>query len=223
MRIGLIFCCWIVAWSGSLAQGQGAVVTKNFTFRDGVYLRHESFQRNQPDYALEDVRASLFTNPQTFLTQVASISVKKEGQFTPLPLDSIWMLSLGGIPYVRLPEGAINKELTTFAGLQLRGKICYFRYENLESRQIPIRAYNPANQKPFREAIVERDVTVLYEKILHFETGKIVDFTVENFLQWIQDDPGLVVSVEELAPQEAREKLFKCLLIYVDRNMAFIR
>ncbi|MCB0644919.1 MAG: hypothetical protein KDC44_24905, partial [Phaeodactylibacter sp.] len=102
------------------------------------------------------------------------------------------------------------------------GKICYFRYENLESRSIPMVAYNPATGKPFREAVVQRNVLVTYEKMLHFESGEIRDFTVENFLAWIQDDPELTASVRELGPDEILEKLFKCLLIYDDRNLAYI-
>ena len=58
---------------------------------------------------------------------------------------------------------------------------------------------------------------------MHFETGEVKDFTVENFLQWIQDDENLVETIMELSEEERQEKLFKCLLIYVDRNEVKIR
>ena len=204
-------------------SAEGQVISKNFQFTDGIYLSHEAFQRNQPDYLLEALKANLFTNPQTFMTQVDSVSVLVNGSYQDLEPRAIWIICLGGIPYIRLPEGAVNKDLTTFAGLQLRGKICYFRYENLESREIPMVAYNPATGKPFRQAVIQRNVLVTYEKMMHFETGEVLDFTVEHFLGWIQDDPELTLSVRELGPDEAREKLFKCLLIYDDRNLVELK
>lgn len=213
----------ILFLSAFSAFGQeGPLVSKNFQFADGIYLSHTAFQHNQPDFPLSEIKANLFTNPQTFLTQVDSISVWQGKKLEPLDPMTIWIVCLGGIPYVRLPKGAVNKELATFAGLQLRGKICYFRYENLESRSIPMVAYNPATGKPFREAVVQRNVLVTYEKMLHFETGEIADFTVEHFLAWIQDDPELTISVRELGRDEVLEKLFKCLLIYDDRNVVRI-
>jgi hypothetical protein len=70
---------------------------------------------------------------------------------------------------------------------------------------------------------VEREERVTFEKILHFETGEVLDFTVDNFLSWIQDDENLVETILDLPPEERKEKLFKCLLIYVDRNEAWIK
>ena len=95
-------------------------MTKNFAFADGVYLSFAEFQENRPSYRWTDLKSSLFTNPQTFLTQIEFLKLKEEGN-RPVPLDSVWGLCLGGIPYVRLPQGAVDKELPTFAGLQVRG------------------------------------------------------------------------------------------------------
>ncbi|MFQ5447191.1 MAG: hypothetical protein ACE5FF_09665 [Saprospiraceae bacterium] len=196
-------------------------VTKNFHFTDGVYLSFEEFQANRPTYRMEDVDAYFFTNPQTFLTQVEAIVIKN----SDLHVDtgSIWAISIGGIPYVRLPKGEINKELPTFAALKLRGKICYFTYPDWRNRKVHIAAYNPLNGRPFRTGTVEREQEVVVEKMLNFETGEMADFTLENFLSWIQDDPALVETVKELPPEEKQEKLFKCLLIYVDRNLTEVR
>ena len=57
---------------------------------------------------------------------------------------------------------------------------------------------------------------------MNFETGEVADFTIENFLKWILDDPRLIQSINELSQEEAQEKLFKCLLIYDDRNEVFV-
>ena len=196
-------------------------MTKHFLFTDGVYGSFESFQANAPTWPSEEVILSGHLNPQSFLTQVERIIVRESG--AELNLDSIWGFSLDGIPFVRVPKAEVHKELPAFAALKVRGKICYYTYPDWRVREIPIAAYNPVNGRPFLRSTVERDEQVVVEKMLHFETGKIVDFTPRNFLAWIQDDERLVETLHDLSPEEQQEKLFKCLLIYDDRNLTTIQ
>lgn len=207
----------ILAWLWFILPAAAQeMVTKNYQFQDGIYLQANSFHRNRPDYAWDEVEKSLFTNPQTFLTQVEFIRADS------FSTQDVWGFCIGGIPYVRLEPRSNPKELPTFAGLQVRGNICYFSVQIDTTEMAPMSAYNPANGRPFRTGIVERDVRLLYQWMLRFETGEVAEFNRNNFLEWIQDDPGLSKSVRELSETEAGEKLFKCLLIYDDRNPVFI-
>ncbi len=196
-------------------------LTKNFKFAEGVYRSFEELQANQPAYPLDSLLVQYFTNPQTSLTQISSIVLKKTGK--ALPIDSAWAVCLEGIPYLHLPPSEVNREFPTFAALKLRGKICYFTYPDWRMKKVYIAAYNPLTGRPFREGQVEREEEVFVEKILHFETGEIVDFNVRNLLKWIQDDQAMVETVMNLPIEERKEKLFKCLLIYVDRNSVYLR
>ncbi len=194
-------------------------VSKNFLFKDGIYLSLESFQNNQPDYRWEEVESNLFANPQTFLATVDFIKVNNGDS---LILEDIFSLSLSGIPYIYLEEAPSYKDLTTFVALRVRGKICYFTYADSKSVRFPMSAYNPLNGKPFRTAVIEREQDVVIEKMMLFATGEVTDFNKINLLDWIQDDAGLSKAVAELTPQETKEKLFKCLLIYDDRHEIFV-
>ena len=191
-------------------------VTKNFRFNDGVYMSFKEFQADRPAYTFEDVEMRWHTNPQNFLTQVESISDKKNG--AEIPMENIWGMCMDGIPFVHLPDGEIKRQLPAFAALKLRGKICYYTYPDWRMKTIPILAYNPLTGYPYMRGTVEREERLTFEKILHFETGEIKDFTVDNFLSWINDDEDLMKTINGLPPNEQKEKLFKCLLIYVDRN-----
>ena len=51
-----------------------------------------------------------------------------------------------------------------------------------------------------------------------FETGQIMPFTYRNFLGMISDDDDLVEQVLAIDPNDRSGKLYKCLLIYNDRN-----
>jgi hypothetical protein len=204
-------------------QTDSIQITKNFQFADGLYLSFTAFQRNQPDLTWEEVDAQVFTNPQTHEAKVAAIRLlgKDPEENTFLAWDKVWGISKDGIPYVRLEEPGEKEELVTFAALRLRGKICYFSYRAVEVRDIEVSAYNPQTGRPFRTGIIRREFPVTREKMLHFESGVIAEFTLENFLEWIEDDPGLKESVLELTDEEIQEKLFRCLLIYVDRHPVF--
>jgi len=202
-------------------QSEPGLVTKNFLFEDGIYLSHRSFRNNTPDLSWDEVTSNWYTNPQTFIVQMEHIQLLDEGP--SLAPDSIWGFSLQGIPYVRLSREWIPKELATFAPLQLRGKICYFTFDRKDTTEVLITAYNPANGLPFRQGLVEKEIDVDCPKILRFETGEVTDFTRENLIRWIEDDPELVAAVKALKEEELKTKLFKSLLIYVDRNEVYIR
>ncbi|RMG79175.1 MAG: hypothetical protein D6714_16790 [Bacteroidetes bacterium] len=199
------------------------LVSKNFHFRNGIYLTLDAFRQNEPDFPWEAVEAGYFLNPQTFLISVEYIKLNSPDALHPyLDVDAVWGMVIDGIPYVRLEEAPAGRSIPTFAALKVRGRICYFTYLEKRKVRFPMSAYNPVNGRPFRTGLVERQMDVKVEKMLHFETGEVADFTFENFLQWIQDDPALAASVADFTEEEASKKLFKCLLIYDDRNEVFV-
>ena len=203
------------------AFGQDTVLlSKNFRFADGLYFSLEQLQTNRPGLPMDSIKLQYFTNPQTSLTQLNAIFLKKGVE--QFPLDSIYAICLDGVPSLRVPKTEINRSLTNFAALKLRGKICYFTYPDYRKKTIRVAAYNPLTGRPFRQGNVVRDEEVIVEKMLRFQTGEVADFTAENLMGWIQDDPLLVETVTELPKGEQQEKLFKCLLIYVDRNPVYL-
>ena len=206
-------------WTSLFGQ-DSVVLTKNFRFADGVYFNLAELQANRPGLPLDSMKLDYITNPQTSLSQLNAVFLKKN---TPsFPLDSIWAICLDGVPSIRVPQNEINRELPNFAALKLRGKICFFTYPDYRKKTIRVAAYNPLTGRPFRHGNVVRDEEVIVEKMLHFQTGEVADFTVNNLLVWIQDDPLLVETLTELPREEQEEKLFKSLLIYVDRNPAYL-
>ncbi len=206
----------LAGWFFTAVGQQDIQLSKNFLFKDGIYLDLQAWQSNHPSLRWDEVEAVYFINPQTHLAQIQRIRVKENGD--TLNLSSIWAICSDGIPYVKIPHEEINRELASFAALQVRGKICYFSYPDWRNKKYEIAAYNPLNGRPFRKGTVDREEEFVLEKMLDFETGRLADFTVDNFLDWIQDDPRLVATVNSLDENEQKEKLFKCLLIYVDRN-----
>ncbi|MCC6723168.1 MAG: hypothetical protein IT258_01570 [Saprospiraceae bacterium] len=220
MRYLLSILCFCLVFCAANSQ-DSLLVTKNFRFADGIYYNLEQLHQSQPALPLEELTVHYFTNPQTSLTQLDSIFIKKSKK--PVSLDSIWMICLDGVPSIRVPKHEINRELPNFAAMKLRGKICYFTYPDYRKRKVRVAAYNPMTGRPFRQGYVEREEEVFVEKMLDFNSGKVADFNTQNLIGWIKnDDPLLVETLTEMPVEEQQEKLFKCLLIYVDRNPAFV-
>ncbi|MGK0364512.1 MAG: hypothetical protein ACI85O_001569 [Saprospiraceae bacterium] len=204
-----------------LLSNSQTLITKNFEFTDGVYLTLNALQKNKPDYDWRELKSNLAANPQTYMTQVEYMVEKSTGD--TIITDSVFAVCLGGIPFIRLSREAVSKELTTFAGLRVRGRYSFFTYEDVRTKMVPISAYNPINGRPFRTAMVKREEVVQFGKLMNFETGETVDFTQRNFLKIIKDDKELTKSVKELRGEDIISKLFKCLLIYDDRHPIYVR
>ena len=205
---------------GASAQNQ-TLITKNFKFKDGIYRQFAHFQRNQPDRIWEDLETNLVTSTQTLQTQIEFLKDKKTKE--PLSIDSVWGIVVDGIPYIKLPKEAQKKTATVFSGLTLRGKLCYFQFEDMQERNVPMTVYIPETGQPYFTKNVPQKQLVTREILLKFETGEMQDFTLFNFRNWIADDKDLLTTVNDLKPKEVPEKLFKCLLIYNDRNPVFIK
>jgi len=193
-------------------------------------MSFEDFKNNAPTYKWNEVEAGVHSNPQNFLAQMYGLRVKaKEGKedgiqsWRNIHLDSIWGISLDGIPYIRLSKEELNKENVVFAGMRLRGKICYYEYEEFITQKKEMSAYNPVTGHPFRTKNVDVKVKLIHKNMLHFETGERAVFSKENFKEWIKNDRQLYKTVNDLSPQEVDEKLFKCLLIYDDRNLVKVK
>lgn len=219
---GRWFYLWLClsVYLSNLQAGDSILVTKNYKFQDGLYLDFDQWKTNTPEWTLDEVDLNYFLNPLNHTLKIASVSLGDTGKF--ISPDTLWGVALDGIPFIRVGQGQGLERTIPFSSIRVRGKISYFMYEEVISRKVPIAAYNPLNGIPFRSGEVEQKEVFWRERMIHWQTGEVRDFDKSNFLEWIADDPPLVRSVEELEGEEIAEKLFKCLLIYDDRNPVFI-
>jgi len=202
---------------GLNAQSDSLVLlTKNFKFQDGIFMTFDDFKENNAILPWDMVYAKLHTNPQKMVTMVDTIALNMD-----LIQENIWGFSLGGIPYINLKKKN-EAGLNIFVGLKVRGHICYFSVDEVKEEVKVIKAYNPRTGVPFREGEVVTKKNVENKFMLSFETGEIKPFGIDNFLDWIENDKMLVKTVEAIEVSELSEKLFKCLLIYDDRNPVYV-
>jgi hypothetical protein len=216
LLIGLLLA--LPVWAG--AQADSAQLKAAFRFQDGVYQSIEALRSNQPDYRWEDVSAKLAANAESYRAQAEYIR-QKGGQ--EIPGKEIWGIVLDGLPYILLPEAVIgDSTVLHFAGLRVRGRICYYEFEREVERLVEIKAYNPLTGRPFRRGNISKREIINEARILHLLTGQHGPLERSNLISMIGDDAKMYRTVEELPETASTDMLYRCVLIYDDRNPVYI-
>lgn len=214
---GIILPCSIPP---SISQQDSTSITPKFRFEDGIYVDFNAFRTNQPSFQWQDLQGQVVTNGSTLITKIESLQLSATQK--KLDPENLWGLCIEGIPYIRVDLEGQPEAFTTFVGLSIRGKICFYKYSADTTRKVEVVAYNPINGLPFRRGTIEKKETGRLEKMLDFTTGETTDFNLSNFLLWIEDDRQLWQTIHDLPAQEANDKLLKSLMIYNDRNIVHL-
>jgi len=209
-----IFCCFTFTLFGQ----DSIQLVNSFEFNDGVYLTISDLQQNKPNYTWAEINASAHINRDKEVIRLEYLNVKDSSKVGLQ--EAVWGICVEGVPYIRMID--TMKGQTIFTALRVRGKLCYFYYDSYEMREVPMTIYDPNTGRPIWQQNVENKEPVVVEKMLNFETGNISDMEVSTFKNWIQDDKQLTNTINDLSAAEAREKLYKMLLIYNDRNPYYL-
>lgn len=212
------FAFLLCGLSFSLSAQDSIQLVNSFEFNNGVYLTINDLQQNQPNYTWGEVNASAHINREKQVIRLEYLNTKDSSK---IGLEQeIWGICVEGVPYIRMID--TMKQQTIFTALRMRGKICYFYYDSYEMREVPMTIYDPNTGQAVWQQNVENKESIIIEKMLNFQTGKVADMEVSAFKDWIQDDKQLTNTINGLSAIEAREKLYKMLLIYNDRNPYFL-
>jgi hypothetical protein len=203
-------------------EGQNGPVLNNYhRFNDGLYSSLSDFLRDTPRWHFREISpVEYWINADSNELHLAYKAPVTDQHAQPL-LDSLWGVSLFGIPYVRVSRDE-SRTKVIFARLHVVGKLCYLYYEGVELQTFDMKVYHPITGDVLSSHPVQNRVRVVKQKFLRAESGELSDFTPENFALLIADDPQLLRTLEALSAPEAREKLFKMLLIYNDRHPFYL-
>ena len=204
-----VVCCFLMF----ICTASGQLLNGDFRFADGLYHTHEALLKNQPDLESDTSRYEIISSGSTGNLFAA---LKGDELISLDHFDSILYIVENGRVYINADEDL--RGLHRFVLLSVQGKIGLFERDYEEKVVVPIKAYNPLNGQPFRSGEIEKKVRTTVPYLLVFETGKFMPFTYRNFLGLISDDKELVNQVLEIDTEDRNEKLYKCLLIYNDRN-----
>ncbi len=151
--------------------------------------------------------------PEDYRVQIASYGYKDDRiDAAILP----YAISLEGVLYLFTKKDE-QRDFHEFTGLRIRGHLSTLQYDTVVTTRQLMKAYNPINGQPFREAYVERDKTITLHKILHLRTGALVPFTHQNLVRLCADDAKIAKALLEVDPKE-KDLLLRALQLYDDRH-----
>jgi hypothetical protein len=211
--------------------------TPDFRFRDGIYLNFDQVKLNSPipkaklltstDYNDREFFQKLFESGKIYFYD--NMGIRQE-----IEKNSIWGYSRNGILYIQI-QGNFNR--VTFIG-----NICHFvadvttydsRYYNYpygysDPYYSPYSNYgygsyyNPYGSyySPYRQGNMAR--SELKQYIIDFETGKILDFDVENTELLLMKDSELYEQYVQLSRKKKKELMFVYIRKFNEKNPLYL-
>ncbi len=178
---------------------------------DGVYQRHASVLVLTPDYPWSVIEGEMVRLEGKRSLKVENF-VNTRNRTAPLP----YAVVMDGRTYLHIPAKQ-PRNYEEFAGLSETATLSRVSYDTtIHTRQL-MRAFNPANGRPFREAYVERDKVVHLDRVVDLRTGRLYPFDLETVRRLCADDRDLRAALARAQPGET-EKLERALRIYSQRN-----
>lgn len=218
--LNLVLWCFFVSLQAQPTAADSLLVDVNFRFTDGLYADAEALRTNQPSVAFKVLAGNLVLQEEEYLLKVESLYPKGRADL-PIDLQQVSFICVNGLPYIRAYVDT-TRNFTVYAGLRVRGRLCYFAYEQNQPDTVLIKAYNPMTGRPFRQQNVIREKPHLTERILVLATGEISPYDRVNMIRLMADDKALTKTIESLSIQEAEERLQRTLLIYDDRHPIYL-
>lgn len=151
----------ILSFIGQCLLGQK--IDAHTEWKDGIYLSNQAILENSPDIQIERTDF-LYTDPLKILRINGSDFGLSEKQ-------TIHAVVQNGLPYVGVERCCPSHRV--YIGLSIIGHLSVAFFENEEMVDIPMKAYNPYNGKPYLSGTIQRERKFKTFVILDMKTGMI--------------------------------------------------
>ena len=238
LRIFFLMCLFLQGTPLLYLSGQekeGMVkYTPDFRFNDGIYINFDQVKLNSP-IPKAKLLTSVDYNDREFFKKIFEIDkiyfYDNMGVRQEIAKNSIWGYSRNGVLYVQIQE---NFNRITFVG-----NICHFvaditTYDS-RSYNSPYGYYdpyyspygysnynNPYNPyySPYRQSNMTR--SELKQYLIDFESGKVLEFDIENTELLLMKDNQLYEEYVQLSRKKKKELMFVYIRKFNEKNPLFI-
>jgi hypothetical protein len=226
-------CIFFQQLSGQDKEGM-VKYTPDFRFNDGIYVNFEQVKLNSP-IPKAKLLTSVDYNDREFFKKILEMNkiyyYDNMGVRQEIAKNTIWGYARNGVLYVQIQE---NFNRITFVG-----NICHFvadittydsRYNNnpygyYDPYYSPYgysNYYNPYNSyySPYRQSNMTRNELKQY--LIDFESGKILEFDVDNTELLIMKDSKLYEEYVQLSRKKKKELMFVYIRKFNENNPLYI-
>jgi len=225
-----------IALSAQDPDTERVLFTPDFRFIDGIYVEFEQAKGNKPipkskiltsaDYNDRDFFNKILDNDKIYYYD--AIGIRQEIEKT-----EIWGYSRNGILYIQV-QGGFNR--ITFVG-----SLCHFvaditsydrRYYGSPYNNYDPYYYSPYSYSnyynpyyspyymPYRPTTVAKNELVQY--VLDFESGKIIEYDVNNIEILLMKDPELYQEFVTLSRKKKKQMLFFYIRRFNENNPLYL-
>lgn len=208
--------------------------TPDFRFKDGIYLNFDQVKMNNP-IPKAKLLTSIDYNDREFFKKIMAVDkiyfYDNIGVRQEIAKNTIWGYARNGVLNIQIQE---NFNRVTFVG-----SICHFvadittydsRYGNspygyYDPYSSPYgygSYYSPYNSyySPYRQSNMTR--TELKQYIIDFESGKVLEFDIENTELLLMKDNQLYEEFVQLSRKKKKEQMFVFIRKFNDKNPLYI-
>lgn len=204
--------------------------TPDFKFTDGIYLTFDQVKQNNP-IPKAKLLTSVDYNDREFFQKVLegdkiyfydNMGVRQE-----IPKNSIWGYSRNGVLYIQVQE--------SFNRITFVGSICHFvaditTYDS-RSYSYPYGYYDPYYSpysysnyynpyySPYRSNMSRNE---LKQYLIDFESGKVLEFDVENTELLLMKDNKLYEEYVQLSRRKRKDLMFVYIRKFNEDNPLYI-
>jgi len=231
---GLLSQLVLVPWL--FGQGKEGMIkyTPDFRFNDGIYLNFDQVKLNTPipkakiltsvDYNDREFFKKVFEGEKIYFYD--NIGVRQE-----IAKNTIWGYSRNGVLYIQVQD---NFNRITFVG-----NICHFVADitSYDSRSYysPYGYYDPYYSpysysnyyspyspyySPYRQSNLARNELKQY--LIDFESGKVLEFDVENTELLLMKDSQLYEEYVQLSRKKKKELMFVYIRKFNEKNPLYV-
>ncbi|MCX6253004.1 MAG: hypothetical protein NTV31_00830 [Bacteroidia bacterium] len=208
--------------------------TPDFRFNDGIYLNFEQVKLNSPIPKAKLLTSIDYTDREFFQKIMKMDKIyfyDNMGVRQEIPKNTIWGYSRNGVLYIQIQE--------TFNRITFVGSICHFvadvttydsRYYNspygyYDPYYSPYgysNYYSPYNSyySPYRQSNMTR--TDLKQYLIDFDSGKVLEFDVENTKLLLMKDNELYDEYVQLSRKKKKELMFVYVRKFNEKNPLYI-
>jgi hypothetical protein len=207
--------------------------TPDFKFNDGIYLEFDQVKMNNPipkaklltsvDYNDREFFKKIFEGDKVYFYD--NMGIRQE-----IAKNSIWGYSRNGVLYVQIQE---NFNRITFVG-----SICHFvadvtsydsrsygspyYYDPYYSPYGYSNYYSPYNPyySPYRQSGLQR--SELKQYLIDFESGKILEFDVDNTELLLMKDSQLYDEYVQLSKRKKKDLMFVYIRKFNEKNPLYV-
>jgi hypothetical protein len=223
-------------FSGLFGQDKEGMVkyTPEFRFTDGIYLNFEQIKMNSP-IPKAKLLTSVDYNDREFFKKIFEMDkiyfYDNMGIRQEVAKNSIWGYARNGVLYVQIQDG--------FNRITFVGSICHFVADitTYDSRYYnsPYGYYDPYYSpygysnyyspyspyySPYRQSNVSRNELKQY--LIDFESGKVLEFDVENTELLLMKDNQLYEEYVQLSRKKKKELMFVYIRKFNEKNPLYI-